>query len=75
MLTLRNLRKKYGDLFAVDGLSLAIERGEVFGLLGPNGAGKSTTIGMSVGMIRPDAGTVTTQAVRATCAHRRASSP
>ena len=59
MLTLRNLRKKYGDLLAVDGLSLAIERGEVFGLLGPNGAGKSTTIGMSVGMIRPDAGTVT----------------
>ncbi len=59
MLTLRNLRKKFGDLIAVDGLSLRIEPGEVFGLLGPNGAGKSTTIGMSVGMIRPDAGDVT----------------
>jgi ABC-2 type transport system ATP-binding protein len=59
MLTLNNLRKSFGDLTAVDGLSLRIEAGEVFGLLGPNGAGKSTTIGMSVGMIRPDAGTVT----------------
>jgi ABC-2 type transport system ATP-binding protein len=59
MLTIRDLRKTYGDLVAVDGLSLGIERGEVFGLLGPNGAGKSTTIGMCVGMIRPDAGSVT----------------
>lgn len=59
MLTLSNLRKTFGALTAVDGLSLRIEPGEVFGLLGPNGAGKSTTIGMSVGMIKPDAGTVT----------------
>jgi ABC-2 type transport system ATP-binding protein len=58
MLTLTNLRKRFGDLTAVEDLSLRIEPGEVFGLLGPNGAGKSTTIGMAVGMIRPDSGTV-----------------
>jgi len=59
MLTLSNLTKSYGPLRAVDGLSLEVFPGEVFGLLGPNGAGKSTTIGMAVGLIRPDAGTVT----------------
>ncbi|MBL8887455.1 MAG: ABC transporter ATP-binding protein [Phycisphaerales bacterium] len=58
MLRLTNLRKSYGNIVAVDGLSLEVRRGEVFGLLGPNGAGKSTTIGMSVGLITPDSGTV-----------------
>ncbi|MBN8646222.1 MAG: ABC transporter ATP-binding protein [Planctomycetes bacterium] len=58
MLRLRDLRKGFGTLTAVDGLSLEIRRGEVFGLLGPNGAGKSTTIGMCVGVLRPDAGEV-----------------
>jgi ABC-2 type transport system ATP-binding protein len=43
---------------AVDGLTLHVARGEVFGLLGPNGAGKSTTIGMATGLIAPDEGTV-----------------
>ena len=59
MLTLLNLRKAFGSVVAVDGLSLAIPRGEVFGLLGPNGAGKSTTINMAVGLVAPDSGTVT----------------
>jgi ABC-2 type transport system ATP-binding protein len=59
MLTLHNLRKAFGSVVAVDGLSLAIPRGEVFGLLGPNGAGKSTTINMAVGLVAPDSGTVT----------------
>lgn len=59
MLSLQNLRKSFGPLVAVDGLSLEIHKGEVFGLLGPNGAGKSTTIGMSVGLITPDSGSVT----------------
>ena len=38
------LHKRYGDVVAVDGLSLTVQRGECFGLLGPNGAGKTTTI-------------------------------
>lgn len=58
MLRLTNLRKTYGSVKAVDGLSLEVRRGEVFGLLGPNGAGKSTTIGMAVGLVEPDSGTV-----------------
>ena len=52
------LRKSYGDLLAVDGVSFEVRQGETFGLLGPNGAGKTTTIGMIAGMLRPDQGTV-----------------
>ncbi|HVS20046.1 MAG TPA: ABC transporter ATP-binding protein [Planctomycetota bacterium] len=48
--------KRYGDLTAVDGLDLEVERGTCLGLLGPNGAGKTTTIEMLEGLKRPDAG-------------------
>jgi ABC-2 type transport system ATP-binding protein len=65
MLRLTDLRKSYGQLTAVDGLSLEIRPGEVFGLLGPNGAGKSTTIALSVGILHPDAGSVMVGAVGA----------
>ncbi len=58
MLTLENVRKCYGPLVAVDGLSLTIRQGEIFGLLGPNGAGKSTTVHLAVGLLRPDAGSI-----------------
>ncbi len=58
MLELSNLCKSFGDLRAVDDLSLTIETGEVFGLLGPNGAGKTTTIHMATGLLVPDSGTV-----------------
>ncbi len=58
MLRLRDLRKSFGPLTAVDGLSFEVRRGEVFGLLGPNGAGKSTTISMCVGLLEPDSGAV-----------------
>ena len=57
-LRLSGLMKRYGDLTAVDGLSLEIRRGEIFGCLGPNGAGKTTTIKMMSGLIRPDGGSV-----------------
>jgi ABC-2 type transport system ATP-binding protein len=50
------LRKQYGSLTAVDGVSFEIREGEVFSLLGPNGAGKSTTIGMLSALIEPTAG-------------------
>ena len=59
MLTLTNVRKSFGTIVAVDGLSLSVKRGEVLGLLGPNGAGKSTTVSLSVGLLAPDAGEVT----------------
>jgi ABC-2 type transport system ATP-binding protein len=52
------LRKSYGSTMAVDGVSLEIPAGRIFGLLGPNGAGKSTTIGMLSGLLLPDAGRV-----------------
>lgn len=50
--------KSYGEVLAVDGLDLAIGGGETVALLGPNGAGKSTTIGMLLGLLPPEAGTV-----------------
>ncbi len=58
MIRAQDLRKVYGDLVAVDGISLEIQRGEAFGLLGPNGAGKTTTIHMLVGALSPDAGQI-----------------
>jgi ABC-2 type transport system ATP-binding protein len=54
-----NLTKKYGDLVAVDKLSLTIDYGEVFGLLGPNGAGKTTIISMLCTITNPTSGTAT----------------
>ena len=50
------LRRRYGDVLAVDGLDLVVEPGEIYGFLGLNGAGKTTTIRMLLGMIRPSAG-------------------
>jgi ABC-type multidrug transport system ATPase subunit len=54
----RDLTKRYGRrITAVDGLNLAVRRGEVYGFLGPNGAGKTTTLRMLLGLIRPTSGT------------------
>lgn len=55
----RGLRKVFGPIVAVDGLTLTVARGEVFGLLGPNGSGKTTTIRMFCGLLEPTAGTAT----------------
>ncbi len=52
------LARRFGDVVAVDKLSLEVPRGSVYGFLGPNGAGKTTTIRMLLGLIRPDAGDV-----------------
>jgi ABC-2 type transport system ATP-binding protein len=57
-ITVRGLRKTYGQHHAVDGLDLTVERGEVFALLGPNGAGKTTTVEILEGFRRRDAGEV-----------------
>jgi ABC-2 type transport system ATP-binding protein len=58
-ISVRGLRKAYGDLAAVRGIDFEIEEGEVFGLLGPNGAGKTTTVEILEGYRRRDAGEVT----------------
>lgn len=50
------LTKRYGDVVAVDGLSMEVRRGRVYGLLGPNGSGKTTTMGMLLGLLRPTEG-------------------
>src|ERR1700743_1470388 len=51
-------RAPYGDIVAVDGVSLSIRRGEIFGILGPNGAGKTTTVECLAGLRRPQRGTL-----------------
>jgi ABC-2 type transport system ATP-binding protein len=58
MIEVDELRKSYGDLVAVDGVSFTARQGEIFGLLGPNGAGKSTTIGCISGLLTPTGGRV-----------------
>jgi ABC-2 type transport system ATP-binding protein len=58
VLRAEGLTKRYGDLVAVNNLSLEINEGEVFGFLGPNGAGKTTSINMMCGLLKPDAGRV-----------------
>ena len=53
-----HLTKTYGDVTAVDGLSLCVDQGEIYAFLGLNGAGKTTTIRMLLGMIKPTGGEV-----------------
>ncbi len=59
MIKADNLKKRYGDTIAVDGVSFEVQNGETFGLLGPNGAGKTTTIKLLCGLLKPESGTVT----------------
>ena len=59
MLNVVNLRKAYDTVVAVDGVSLEVQRGELFGLLGPNGAGKTTAIRTILNIIAPDSGAIT----------------
>jgi len=58
MIEVRDLRKAFGDVRAVDGVTFAARDGEITGLLGPNGAGKTTTLRMLYTLMRPDAGAV-----------------
>jgi ABC-2 type transport system ATP-binding protein len=59
MIEIKELRRSFGPIIAVDGVSFEVSRGEVLGLLGPNGAGKSTTMRMLACFLRPDSGTAT----------------
>jgi lipopolysaccharide export system ATP-binding protein len=56
--SVRNLRKTYENLVAVDGVTFEIQQGEIFGLLGPNGAGKTTAFYMIVGLVPADGGSI-----------------
>ena len=58
ILSVRELRKAYGDKIAVDRISFEVSRGQIVGLLGPNGAGKTTTISMILGVLQPDSGSI-----------------
>jgi ABC-2 type transport system ATP-binding protein len=58
MIELEQLSKRYGSLLAVDGITLRVAAGEIFGCLGPNGAGKTTTIRMMMGLLQPTAGRI-----------------
>ncbi len=59
LLEARNLSKTYGSTTAVDGVSLSVQKGALFGLLGPNGSGKTTMIKMLTGQVRPTGGSAT----------------
>ncbi|HZA92339.1 MAG TPA: ABC transporter ATP-binding protein [Gemmatimonadales bacterium] len=58
MIRINQLTKRYGRFTAVDGIDLAVPKGELFGFLGPNGAGKTTTFRMIAGILRPTGGTI-----------------
>ena len=58
MIDIKNVTKRFGNLTAVDNISLTINSGELFSFLGPNGAGKTTTIKMLTGLIVPDSGSI-----------------
>ena len=53
-----NVTKRFGDFTAVNGVSLEVPRGSIFGILGSNGAGKTTSIRMLMNIFKPDGGTV-----------------
>ena len=56
MISVSELKKFFGDVKAVNGISFNVRKGEVFGLLGPNGAGKTTTIKLLLGLLEPNEG-------------------
>ncbi|MDO4662539.1 MAG: ATP-binding cassette domain-containing protein [Tissierellia bacterium] len=58
ILQIKNLKKTYGDLNALNGINLSLEEGKLLGLLGPNGSGKTTLIKIIMGLIKPDQGEV-----------------
>ena len=59
MIEVKELRRSFGPVVAVDGISFNVEKGEVLGLLGPNGAGKTTAMRILACFLRPDSGTAT----------------
>lgn len=58
IISVRNLKKFFGDVKAVNGIDFDVHKGEIFGLLGPNGAGKTTTIKLLLGLLEPNEGSI-----------------
>jgi ABC-2 type transport system ATP-binding protein len=71
MLRLEGLRKRFGDIVALDECTLSVARGQMLGFLGPNGAGKTTAMRSIFGLVRPEAGRVTWEDQQMTAATRR----
>ncbi len=63
LIEVEDVKKSYGEVEAVRGISLSVERGELFGLIGPNGAGKTTLFKMLLGLVRPTSGKITVEGV------------
>jgi len=63
VLSVTRLRKQYGDIVAVDGVSFDVGRNEIVGLLGPNGAGKTTVINMILGVLEPSSGSIAIEGI------------
>ena len=63
VIVVENLKKYYGDVKALDGVSLHVDKGKIYGLLGPNGAGKTTAVRALATLLEPDSGTVTVNGV------------
>jgi ABC-2 type transport system ATP-binding protein len=70
IIEVRDLRKAYGSIEAVRGITFSVERGEIFGLLGPNGAGKTTTVEILEGLRRADGGSASVAGIDVTKAPR-----
>ena len=73
----KDLKKRYGDVKAVDGISFGVSPGEVFGMLGPNGAGKTTAIEIILGLRTADSGMcvlMTHAQITEIASHRRSTS-
>lgn len=58
VLTIQNLSKSFGKQKIIDGLSMSVPEGSVFGFIGKNGAGKTTTMKMVLGLLQPDSGSI-----------------
>lgn len=71
ILQTEGLKKYFGKVHAVDGVTISVPRGLVYGFLGPNGSGKTTTIGMILGLLHPTAGSVTLFGERVTPSHTK----
>ena len=56
MLKIEQLKKRFGQIVALDGLNMSVEEGTLYGFVGPNGAGKTTTIKILTGLLLPDGG-------------------